>query len=208
MLAEDMTGRRYGKLLVISRSGNIARSPAWLVRCDCGTEKRVLASNMRAGKTRSCGCSAGATRHGHVLGREKSPTWRSWASMKSRCLNSRAHEFPLYGGRGITVCARWMVFEAFLEDMGFRPSGTSLDRIDVNGNYEPGNVRWATAAVQGRNKRTTKLEEHEPAQIVWLSQCGYRLSDVARFFGVSRPFVYNVVRGTKYDTLTAAARNA
>lgn len=97
----------------------------------------------------------GLTIHGHSkrVSADASPTYRSWQAMKHRCLNPRATKWDLYGGRGITVCARWMRFDTFLSDMGERPDGTSLDRIDPNGNYEPGNCRWATPLEQRHNRR-------------------------------------------------------
>lgn len=90
--------------------------------------------------------------HGHG-GRNRTPTYYSWSAMVKRCTNPAAKDYPDYGGRGITVCERWRAFPAFLADMGERPTKTSLDRIDVNGNYEPGNCRWATAIEQRANRR-------------------------------------------------------
>lgn len=84
----------------------------------------------------------------------QSRTYRSWSSMKSRCQNPKSTSYKYYGARGVTVCSRWESFENFFEDMGERPEGTSLDRIDPHGNYEPGNCRWATSAEQNRNKRS------------------------------------------------------
>jgi hypothetical protein len=91
-------------------------------------------------------------RHGHTSRLGVSPTYSSWHSMKARCLNKKVHTYKYYGGRGITVCERWLKFENFLEDMGERPNGFSIDRIDNNGNYEHSNCRWTTQKEQQRNK--------------------------------------------------------
>jgi hypothetical protein len=95
-------------------------------------------------------------KHGHWAGHQMTPTYRSWMAMKSRCLNPNRRDYDRYGGRGITVCDDWLGFENFLADMGIRPEGMTLDRIDPNGDYEPSNVRWATAKQQGRNQRRNK----------------------------------------------------
>jgi hypothetical protein len=105
----------------------------------------------------------GSVRHGHTLGprgaTKRSPTYNTWRSMVSRCTCKTDTAFPNYGGRGVAVCDRWRVFTTFLEDMGQRPEGMTLDRIDPAGNYEPSNCRWASRTVQGNNKRNTHLIE-------------------------------------------------
>lgn len=117
--------------------------------------------------------------------------------MKQRCTNPKHDAYADYGGRGITVCERWAKsFSAFVDDVGPRPAGTTLDRRDNSKGYEPGNVRWATSAEQNRNNRGNRLEAHEPAQIRWMvGDCGYRQSDVARFFGVSPATVCEIMSG-------------
>jgi hypothetical protein len=121
------------------------------VVCICGKEKDVLICHLRRGKSLSCGCQRGRT-HGLT----KSPTYNSWSKMRNRCLNNNNDRYSSYGGRGISVCARWVdSFENFLSDMGERPEGCSIGRIDNDGDYCPDNCRWETSKQQSRNKRNT-----------------------------------------------------
>ena len=164
----NLSGLRFGRLVAVEQRGYMGKGAAWLCRCDCGGEIVTRAHSLRSGARVSCGCRQAEIinevrsgirkpqlRHGHARkGVAYSGTYGSWCSMKERCTNHKSKNYPQYGGRGITVCHRWLDnFEAFIEDMGERPRGTSLDRIDPNGNYEPGNCRWSTAQVQGRNQR-------------------------------------------------------
>lgn len=156
----DLTNQRFERLTVIGRAENTSQGQArWNCRCDCGNSVTVASVVLRDGRSRSCGClkvdmlTERSTKHGHANSGQITPTYHSWAGMIARCRDKKHRSFKNYGGRGITVCDRWGNFQAFLEDMGEKPSGMSIDRINGSGNYEPGNCRWATANQQARNKR-------------------------------------------------------
>lgn len=143
-------------------------------RCDCGTERDVDCTNLRQAQTKSCGCYDLELKTPH--GKTNTPIWTSWQHMMTRCANPNNEGFADYGGRGIKVCERWSDFRNFMADMGERPPGTSLDRIDVNGHYEPGNCRWATRYQQSANvRRTTYVEWRGEKRL---------LIELAREFGI------------------------
>lgn len=157
----DRTGAVFGRLTVIRRAPNRGRHVYWVCLCACGTVVEVKGDHLKSGATSSCGCFkvertvATKTTHGHARATTvgQSPTYQSWSSMIQRCTNPKKAKWPYYGGRGITVCDRWHTFVNFLVDMGEKPEGLTLDCIDNDGNYEPGNVRWATPTEQARNRR-------------------------------------------------------
>lgn len=147
-----MSGKVFGRLLVLEERGKKV-----IAGCACGIVKEFARGNVLAGYTQSCGClqrertSAANLIHGHA--NPPSPTYTSWRNLKARCENPAHEHYKNYGGRGITYCTRWSYFENFLEDMGERPEGKEIDRIDGNGNYEPGNCRWLTHEENVKNKR-------------------------------------------------------
>ena len=157
----DLVGARFGRLVVRGDSGVRKHGwVVWLCLCDCGKESLVPAPYLKSGGTRSCGCfkeeviRSGAHRS---HGMSESPTWHSWKAAMGRCENPNNPRFSDYGGRGIMFCERWKSFENFLEDMGIRPDGMSLDRKDNSKGYEPGNCRWATRREQALNCRSNVL---------------------------------------------------
>lgn len=160
----ELSGQRFGRLTAVRDAGSdAANHRLWLCRCDCGQETTVSTNRLRTGNTKSCGCLYRETKttHGATRGGRPTPEFRAWVHMRRRCSDPKHPQFHDYGGRGISVCDRWQAFDAFLADMGARPSAAhSLDRIDVNGGYEPGNCRWATKDVQQHNRRPKSNTGH------------------------------------------------
>ncbi len=203
----DLVGRMFHRLLVVSRAPSRPATKGstrtfWNCTCECGSPRVARTDALLNGGAVSCGCAH--TTHGHAGGRGKrvSPTYRSWKAMTGRCANATHHAFADYGGRGIRVCERWRdSFEAFLADMGERPAGMSIDRIDNDGNYEPSNCRWATAKEQSRNRRTGKLCEVSAALIRHMHRRGARNIDLVWAFGIGAASISGIVSGRTWRSL-------
>lgn len=154
----DLVGNRYGRLIVIKEAAARSKKRYWLCLCDCGAEKEIAMSSLRTGLTHSCGCyreekvAETSFKHGMI----ETGTYNSWRSMKERCSNPTDIHYYLYGERGISYPSEWEDFQAFLRDMGERPEGMTLDRIDSNGNYSKSNCKWSTISEQNLNTRLRK----------------------------------------------------
>jgi hypothetical protein len=155
----DLVGKEFGRLTVVSFVGkNKHGSKQWECKCSCGKHTIVTVGALVRGMTRSCGCLR-KEKVSTIGGLSKNHTYKSWHCMMYRCTNPKDRKYKYYGGRGVNVCQRWQEsFLNFLEDMGERPDGRTLDRIDPEGNYEPGNCRWATIEVQQQNRRKKKKQ--------------------------------------------------
>lgn len=163
-LRVDRVGMVYGKLVVEKFAYREGKHAYWKCLCSCGRYTVVNGSNLQQGKTKSCGCNIGPAcsaanlRHGHARRGKRTSTHAVWWAMLQRCTNQACTRYADYGGRGIRVCARWMKFENFLEDMGERPTSLTLDRRNNDKGYNKRNCRWATRQQQSLNQRPRRLK--------------------------------------------------
>lgn len=176
----SLVGRKFERLLVVEELQTGTRNRKFRCICDCGAITTPWYSGLTSGRAKSCGCLMVERVTSHGL--ESHPLYPTWRNMVSRCTRPEDRSWPRYGGRGISVCHRWKTdMQAFLDDMGPRPEGCSLDRIDNSGDYTPSNCRWATNVEQARNKRNN----------VWVR--GRLISDWATELGVSLSVISGAV---------------
>lgn len=177
-----MEGLTYGFLKVLRRAPNIDRFASWLCRCECGEQVVITGYLLRSGRKKSCNINDHRYRN-PLLPKYDKLTNASWSQMRTRCTNPSHKNYPNYGGRGIKVCPRWNNYHAFAVDMGPRPSKAyTIERVDVNGDYEPGNCKWATREEQDRNKRNSVHVTYQGKRIL--------LIDLVKELGLSRGVVY------------------
>lgn len=165
MKRRDLTNQRFGRLVAKRVVGKTKwQNLIWQFECDCGNLTEVASGSVINGDTQSCGCLAKdrlinrSYKHGLI----RSGAYTSWRKMKDRCQDKKDISYPNYGGRGVKVCEEWQTFDGFYKDMGKRPEGKSLDRIDPNGNYEPNNCRWASHKEQRANRRDSNVIRENP----------------------------------------------
>lgn len=190
-MSKDIKGSVFGDLTVTGEVKRDHYGIHWVCKCLCGNTTIVRGGHLRQGRIKSCGCKQGnrepIIKHGHATGKDKkaSPEYYTWLAMMARCKNPKTKHYRLYGGRGIKVCNRWLTFENFLLDIGLRPSNKhSIDRYpNKDGNYQPGNVRWATIHEQNRNtSRNVFIEFDGRCQILeeWATELNRCPSAISR----------------------------
>lgn len=206
--ASDLIGTRCFQILITKDLGYDGSSRWVEGQCDCGVIRKFRVGDVRLKKIQSCGCrrvefGKSKATHGHTRNGSLSPTYGSHRSMLERCENPTNKNYHLYGSRGIKVYEQWHVFENFLADMGKRPEGKTIDRIDTNGNYEPGNCKWSTDGEQARNKRNSQMKKLTPENIVYIKETyspikrGRGSNALAKQFGVHKRIILAIVRGTE-----------
>lgn len=221
----DLTGQKIGRLTVVSFFGKKPNKTAhfWNCLCACGNQRVVNQQKLVTKMTKSCGCLslelriAAITTHGHSkrIGsiRNQTPTYRTWMSMNARCNCKTNDRYLSYGGRGITVCERWKSFEAFLEDMGARPKGTTIERLDNSLGYSKENCRWATVKQQQNNTRRNRIIEFNGVVknlTQWATEIGIRGNVLAtrlnRGWSIERAFTTPVFHPRSLSSNTEEAQ--
>lgn len=207
----DLTGQKFGKLLIVSFSDKRGKHLYWNYICDCGKKGKMATTALLDRERKSCGCTiqehyatlkGKPKSHGQTINGVWTDTYRIYRAVIARCENPNVVAYPDYGGRGIKICDRWRNgedgktgFICFKEDMGERPPKLSLDRINNEGNYEPENCRWATAKTQGRNTRSVKLNPESAKEIKERVYAGEPRKQIAEELGISLTTVRDVLSG-------------
>lgn len=194
----NLAGLRFGSLVVshrVPKEETTDRRTVWECLCDCGGSKVACSQHLTKGHTTHCGCELPSSVLPEHPNPRKSPEYRTWVAMRQRCTNPNNKNYNLYGERGIKVCRRWWSFKSFIADMGRRPEGHTLDRIDGNGGYNKNNCRWATPTTQNNNSSNCRFIEHK-GEVLTLTKWAIKL-------GISTPTLHERLRKwTKERALT------
>lgn len=202
----NLEGQRFGRWTVLHRMPKDGGQAKWFCRCDCGTERVVRSIELRRGNSKSCGCLQREITSNLMLthGKIHTNVYHTWSQAKGRCYNKNNPKYPNYGGRGIKVCEDWKSdFQKFYDYVSklphFGEKGYTLDRIDVNGNYEPENVRWADTKTQSRNRTDNHFVDYKDKKIT--------IADAAKIIGISPPNVLKRIKmGDTGDRLFRRAK--
>jgi len=218
MPLNDLTGKKFGRLTVLERHGTSSNPVMWKCRCDCGTEKPIAYKHLKYGGTVSCGCyrsevSRKSVTHGHTCshpvthgqscraGGNRTKLYTTWEGIKQRCHNPNDKGYKNYGGRGITVCDRWKnSFENFFKDMGVKPKGLTLERIENDKGYSKENCKWATMKQQASNRRNSRFITYNGETKI--------MTEWARQYGLSRGVLWQRIYNMKWDLKDALERPA
>lgn len=188
-MSYHLEGKKFNMLTVIEKDGHMGKKVLWKCICECGNYTHVSTNDLTSNNTKSCGCyNKDAIKNRSIThGLSKTQIYHSWTAMKDRCFNKNSNRYKDYGGRGITICDKWLSFEGFYEDMGdsFKPN-LSIDRIDYNKNYELSNCKWSNCTEQANNKRNVKLYEYNGIKD--------SLNNICRELNLNRALVYNRIR--------------
>lgn len=176
----DMSGLKCGALTVINRSGSNKRGEIiWLCKCVCGSKREFRGPLLRNGTATNCGCMGRVKgKHGHAKKDSETETYQSWLHMRQRCNNQNNDSYEQYGGRGITICSSWDSFEKFLSDMGERPNGTTLERVDNEKGYSRSNCQWSDKKSQQRNRRSNHIIKTKRGEMC--------ISEAAELYGINQ----------------------
>lgn len=198
---KDISGHKFGKWVAVKVAAQPKDEKAagiyWLCECECGESKKVInGCRLRAGRFKG-GCeSCDGPKTGYTKNQALLPTYNSWRAMRERCSNKNAAAYQYYGAKGIRVCDEWKNnFPKFLKDMGKRPKGKTLDRIDGKKGYSKENCRWADAQTQARNTENFKLSDEQVAAIIKIHEAGISQYDLSMAVGVSRSHIANILIG-------------
>lgn len=207
--ALELIGKKFGRWTVIRRVENSKKGrTCWFCECECGTTSKVLGTTLVSEDSKSCGCLGKEKitnrnfKHGHATRKFTTRTYQIWCAMYERCTTPAQNNYKWYGGRGISVCKRWDIFENFLSDMGEAPEGLTIDRKNNDGNYELDNCRWATYVEQARNRSDNKLTQSKVKTIKkLLKNSRYLQREIGEIFNVTQTMISAIKIGKTWKDI-------